>query len=242
MTDNSINEDTLGTVQGELFTEPEVWSKKREVREEPELAVCLEVIAKESNLQAASSVEQFRPIVQDVYQRSHAEKARHVVALADGAPWIWNIFDEVVPEATQILDYAHMKQYLYEAGKLIYLPGSDLIKPWIHQQEELLFEDKVQEVIDSMKRFVDFAPGLEKIAAYFETNRNRMRYGSFKKAGFHIGSGSIESAGKRIAQGRIKGAGMRWNIKDLNPIIKMRCSLIERSWDMLWPEKLKIAA
>ncbi len=53
MTDNLAIKNTLRAVQSELFTEREVESKKREVREDPELAVCLEVIAMESNLQLA---------------------------------------------------------------------------------------------------------------------------------------------------------------------------------------------
>lgn len=189
----------------------------------------------------ASSVD-FRPIIEDIYNRANADKAKSVVAIADGASWIWSAVDEVAPQAVQILDYAHMKDHLYEAGKLIYLSGSDLIKPWVHKQEDLLFEDNVNQVMENMRSFLDVAPTLDKIIAYFETHKHRMFYGSYKKAGFHIGSGSIESAGKRISQGRIKGAGMRWNVSDLNPLLRLRCALIDSSWEKLWLSQHKIAA
>lgn len=189
-----------------------------------------------------TNVEKFRTVVQDVYRRSNAATAGSVVALADGATWIWNMIDEIAPEAVQILDYAHMKSYLYKAAELIFLKGSDLIRPWVKQQEDLLFEDNVKEVIQNVLKYIDLNAELKKIATYFEKHQHRMMYGSFKKRGFCVGSGSIESAGKRLSQGRIKGAGMRWNVADLNPLIRLRCSLIDRSWDSYWPKNIKLAA
>lgn len=188
------------------------------------------------------SADKFKSVVQDVYNRSNAERAKALVALADGAPWIWNIIEDVAPEAVQILDYSHMKSYLYQAAELIYLSGSDLIKPWVKQQENLLFDDNVSEVIENMRRYIDLAPPLRQIISYFETHKHRMAYGSFSKRGFNIGSGSIESAGKRIAQGRVKGSGMRWNIRHLNPLLRLRCSLIDQSWHTIWLENFRKAA
>jgi hypothetical protein len=52
--------------------------------------------------------------------------------LGDGAPWIWNLADEHVPDAVQIVDRYHAKQYLSEVAKSIYGAGSDLSQHWAH--------------------------------------------------------------------------------------------------------------
>src|SRR5205814_1009225 len=67
-----------------------------------------------------TGVSDFDLLFEAVHKCSNASDAARVVALADGARWIWNLFQEVVPEAIQILDFSHAKSYLYKAGELIY--------------------------------------------------------------------------------------------------------------------------
>ena len=52
------------------------------------------------------------------------ERAAEVIVLADGARWIWSMVEDLLPHAVQILDFSHAKQYLWEAGKIIYGEGS----------------------------------------------------------------------------------------------------------------------
>lgn len=188
------------------------------------------------------SADDFRSVVADIHRRSNAANAKALVVLADGAKWIWNIADELMPEAVQILDFSHLKSYLYKAAGLIYFTGSDLIKPWVKQQEDLLFEDKVSDVLNNIRQYLDLSPQLATILQYLENNQSRIRYGYFRQRGFYIGSGAVESAGKRLAQGRIKGSGMHWNICDLNKVINMRCRFFENSWDSMWDAQRKLAA
>jgi hypothetical protein len=61
-----------------------------------------------------------------------------VIVLADGARWIWSMVEDLLPHAIQILDFSHVKQYLWEAGKLIYGEGSTFVAPWVKEQESLL--------------------------------------------------------------------------------------------------------
>ena len=54
---------------------------------------------------------------------------------------------------------------------------------------------------------------------YFRHHQARMRYGTYQRRGYFLGSGTIESAGKQLTAARIKGAGMRWNVTDLNALL-----------------------
>jgi hypothetical protein len=54
----------------------------------------------------------FRPLVTEVYQQARGPQAAEVIVLADGAHWIWNLVQDLIPHAIQILDFSHAKHYL----------------------------------------------------------------------------------------------------------------------------------
>ena len=47
------------------------------------------------------------------------------------------MMEDLLPHAVQILDFSHVKPYLWEAGKLIYGEGSAFLAPWVKEQETL---------------------------------------------------------------------------------------------------------
>jgi hypothetical protein len=200
-----------------------------------------ELLAKVLKAQITDS-EAFRPIVAEVYQQARGPQAAEVIVLADGAHWIWNVVEELIPHAVQILDFSHAKQYLWEAAKLIYGADSAFVRPWVKEREALLFADQVAQVITHLHRFVDLAPGLVPIIHYFQQNQARMQYGTYHQRGYFIGSGAIESAGKQLTAARIKGSGMRWNVADLNALLAFRCVFLEHSWPAYWDAQAQMAA
>lgn len=173
-------------------------------------------------------IKQFRPIVKDLLQRADLGEAKQVVVLADGAKWIWNLADTFVRGAIQILDYTHAKQHLFNFAKILYGEGKPEVFALVRELKGLLLDDQIETVITKLESLAGINPELKKEANYFRNNKKRMRYKTFKDQGLAIGSGAVESAGKRLAQGRVKGAGMRWNVKDLNPVLMFRAALFER--------------
>lgn len=121
-------------------------------------------------------------------------------------------------------------QYLWKAGKLIYGEGSAFVAPWVKERETLLLEDKVLLVITHLHAFLDLRPALGLILHYFQQNQARIRYGTYRQRGYFIGSGAIESAGKQLAAGRIKGPRMRWNVTEVNSLLKLGCMFLDQSW------------
>jgi hypothetical protein len=186
--------------------------------------------------------EAFRAIFAEVSRQAHGERAAEVIVLADGARGIWGMVDELLPHAVQIRDFSHAKQYLWAAAKSIYGEGSAFVSPWVKERETLLLEAKVQQVITHPHAFLDIRPALAPILHYFEQNQGRMRYGTSRQRGYFIGSGAIESAGKQLAAGRIKGPGMRWNVTEVNALLKLRCLFLEQSWQKYWETQGPLAA
>jgi hypothetical protein len=150
--------------------------------------------------------------------------------------------DDLLPHAGQILDFSHAKASLWEAAKIIYGEGSAFVTPWVKEREGLLLDDKVQQVISHLQGFLDLRPALAPMLHYFEQNQGRMRYGTYRQQGYVIGSGAIESAGKQLAAGRIKGPGMRWNVTEVNALLKLRCVFLEQSWHSYWKTQGPLAA
>ena len=65
---------------------------------------------------------------------------------------------------------------------------------------------------------------VEDLQRYLSTNRERMRYRTFRAAGYQIGGGAAESAIGHVIQQRMKRAGVRWGVPgaDQMPVLQSR--------------------
>ena len=45
---------------------------------------------------------------------------KKVVVIGDGAQWIWNICEELFPDAIKILDYFHLSENVHGYTKALY--------------------------------------------------------------------------------------------------------------------------
>ena len=61
--------------------------------------------------------EAFRSLFTEGYRRAQGEQAAAVLVFADGARWIWNMGEDVVPHAVQMLDCSPAKAYLWDAPR-----------------------------------------------------------------------------------------------------------------------------
>ena len=61
---------------------------------------------------------------------------------------------------------------------------------------------------------------------YFFTNKDRMRYATYKAQGYHIGSGVIESGCKTVVGQRLKQSGMRWSEPGAEAVLSLRSLLL----------------
>ncbi|MEM6964434.1 MAG: hypothetical protein AAF573_06690 [Bacteroidota bacterium] len=136
-----------------------------------------------------------------------------LVFVCDGAPWIWNWIVANYPKAIQILDYYHALQHLL-AFALIFFKSAMAKDKWVEQQKALLWADKVEQVIENVEvlqvKSTKAKESKRKLVNYFNNNKERMRYGTFKSKGLLVGSGPIEAAHRTVIQKRLKLSGQRW--------------------------------
>ena len=158
------------------------------------------------------------------------ENAEEVVALGDGAPWIWKSFAHHYPDAVQILDFYHASEHLNEVARAWYGEGTDKARRWVEARERDLLSDCVDTVIRSILSWRPVDDNAREIRrnnlVYFETNKERMRYATFKAQGYHIGSGLVESACKTVVGQRLKLSGMRWSEPGAEAMLHLRSLIL----------------
>lgn len=173
------------------------------------------------------------PMVQEGVYR-----ARDVAVLGDGAEWIWNRADALLPRAVQILDWFHLSEKLWECGRAVWGPGTKACTEWVKGRETELWEGLVDDALGRLGELKPRTPeaveAVAKLRGYIEHNRRRLDYPAFRAAGWEIGSGAIESTHKRLVAARLKQAGMRWAIPTAEAILELRCRYYSGSWDGLW--------
>jgi len=158
----------------------------------------------------------------------------HLVFLADGASWFWDWATERHPTAVQILDYYHAKGYLYDFAN-VYFKDKQVRAQWIEQQQDQLFQDGVDQVIETIEalahRGVEDRLARHKIVTYFRNNRRRMLYGSYRSRGLLVGSGPIEAAHRNVIQHRLKLAGQRWTLAGAQWVLNLRVLRMSDCWN-----------
>lgn len=174
-------------------------------------------------------------------ERRGLAQAAEVIALGDGAPWVWNVADEHFPTAVQIVDLYHAREHLAQAAKLIFASSSDPQSQGLRARTEELDAGRVEAVIGALGRSrpKDSAEqaALEREVNYFRNNAERMRYEDFRKRELFVGSGVVEAGCKTVVGQRLKRSGMHWTVRGANAIIALRCLILSGYWEAFWESR-----
>ena len=112
-----------------------------------------------------------------------------------------------------------------------------MAKAWAEKRcEDLDRHGGVDLVIAALKQH----PGCDdaaKEAAYFQNNRQRMRYAWFRQQGLCVSSGVVEAACKSVVGKRLKQGGMHWTVDGANAIPALRCAIESNRFDDFWERR-----
>lgn len=168
--------------------------------------------------------------------RRGLEQAQTVVCVSDGAAWIWTLMFICFARRIEVLDWWHAVERLWTLahGRL----PTDVAAAWVAQQKQHWLHDQLRQVMRAVRvlypRGVSLPQEVRQAVGYLFTHRRRMRYGTFRHAGYPIGSGTVESACKVVVQQRMKQAGMRWSRPGAQAMLALRCALLSNRWDQTW--------
>jgi len=156
---------------------------------------------------------------------------RNVAVLADGGEWIWQEAAKHYTTRTQILDFFHVTEHLWEVARSRFGPSSEAAADWVSLQKARLIEREhgAGEVIRDVS---EWAPNSEsgrdirrRTVRYLLKHEHRMRYHAFREQGHQIASGVMESSCRWVVQQRMKGSGMRWQTTGAEAMLALRTAL-----------------
>ena len=174
-------------------------------------------------------------VQREANRRGFSEAQRQAV-LGDGSSWIWNTSTELFPQATQILDRYHAKDYLSRVGKVVY--GDSLeSKQWIQARYDELDGGHLRAVVHALRSHVGQHKEARECIQYIWKNRRRMRYLRFHQQGFCTSTGVVESGCKLVVGTRLKRSGMHWTVRGANAIIALRCNKLSGRFEDFWQRR-----
>jgi hypothetical protein len=223
---------TRSAYLGCIFTQHKTDEKGRPVRD-------YESTTYVSNL---GPLEDFGPMLRQEAIRRGMGQAQQVVLLIDGATGLENMGHLNFRNAIQIVDFYHGAEH---AGKVVEallgskehpeykMRRSRWVRRLLGNGVENLIKETRQECTGKTQ-----AEAAEEQLGYFVNNVQRMKYRTFRRQGFFIGSGVIEAGCKTVIGSRCKQSGMFWGETGAENILALRCIHSSRRLEMFWQARL----
>ena len=179
----------------------------------------------------------------ETYRRG-TPTAGTVAAVLDGAVWQQGFVDLHRPDAVRILDFPHAGQHLSGAAHAVWGEGSPTAACWVSRW---LGELKRGDPADTLAAVATLptaaardpaaaATVVQQTLDYLAGRWTQVQYPQFQAQGLPIGSGCVESGHKVVTQARLKGPGMHWAPDNVNPLLALRCALLNGRWAERWDQ------
>jgi len=172
--------------------------------------------------------------------RMGAHRAEELTLVGDGALWIWSRADglrealDVLPERfTEVVDYFHAVERLGDFAKSRTWTD-EYRRSWVALQKARLKAGEIED-IEATLRVMAGRDGadLDTERAYWERNRERLRFAAFRRRGLPNGSGAVESSVRRVVNLRLKGASITWTEEHAEGVLHLRAHAKSGRWPEL---------
>lgn len=176
----------------------------------------------------------------EAVRRGLARKSTYF--LADGAHGLWTMQREFFPTATACVDWYHVCEYLWAAGRAVHDEGTDPLRKWVESRKDELRHGKLDEMftaIEALKQEIGKSgPGTsgrrDRVAAalrYLRGHRDRLLYHELLAADLDVATGAVEGAVNHVIGMRLDRSMMRWSLSRAENAVALRCVLINGHWD-----------
>jgi hypothetical protein len=167
-------------------------------------------------------------------QRRGVETAQKIVAVCDAAPWEWNLIEEYLPGAVQIIDIWHAREHCWTVARAIWPDNVSRQHQWAQTRCKELDADQTRQVARAIRRLRPRNTMVQTLcrreADFFTKNRHRMAYRKFRRQHYFIGSAVLEAGCKSVIGQRLKLAGMHWSVEGANAVITLRSAIVGSDW------------
>ena len=172
------------------------------------------------------SVDTFGPLLGTLAHQQGQHRAKEVIVVADGAPWIWQVAAKQFTGAVQILDFFHACEHLAKVAEARFGKDTTEGHAWLRARKDDLKANRLSHVLREIRAWKPRSEAKRRLRAteysYFHKNAERMRYQTYLERGYHIGSGVMEAGCKQNVTQRLKQAGMHWREETAEAIVTLR--------------------
>ena len=174
-----------------------------------------------------------------------------LIAITDGGNGLEEALQRHLAEDLKtILDWYHAAEHLCDFAKVWHGRDEAARRLWQEQAQGILYEQGGEALLTHLRGIVlppsttaEVREELRKLIGYFDNNRHRTDYPTYRQKGWDIGSGPTE-AGCKIIGERLKGSGMRWVEDGAVAVAALRARYVSggKVWDGFWSQPRRRAA
>jgi hypothetical protein len=186
-------------------------------------------------------IGEFGPCLRQEALRRGLGTAGRVVVITDGAEGLKNMSDLCFKDSVKIVDFYHALEHAGEVLAALLGKEHPDYKPRLGRWAKRLLKDKVRTLVKEVRKECAGQPraaAVEQALGYFVNNADRMQYGTYRAAGYFIGSGVVEAGCKTVIGTRCKQSGMFWSKPGAENILALRCIHASRRLDDFWNHRL----
>lgn len=178
-------------------------------------------------------------------------RVEELVAITDGGNGLEEALRRHLAEhLATVLDWYHAAEHLCDFAAVPYVRDETARSARAHQAKGILYERGGEALLTHLHALalpsgtrVEVREGLRKLIGYFENNRHRTDYPTYRARGWDIGGGPTE-AGCKIIGERLKGSGMRRVEEGAAAVGALRALYVSspKLWDGFWAQPHRAAA
>jgi hypothetical protein len=182
----------------------------------------------------------FKWLHHQAVQRGYGTK--RTLFLGDGAEAIWEQQARWFPDAETCIDWVHIVEKLWAAGRCLHREGSKELEAWVAaRRRDLRRRSGADKVISTLSAayasIPKTGPGnkgkrdkLFEVLQHLSANRHRMNYYVLRRDDLDIATGAGEGAVRNLVRMRLDGPGMRWSRGRSEHVLRLRCILLNGQW------------
>lgn len=194
------------------------------------------------------------PLAEQVRSQARASgvaDVKDLVAITDGGNGLEEALQRnLADNLATVLDWYHAAEHVCDFAKVLHSQDAEACSAWSTEAKDVLYEQGGEALLKHLhaltlppRTSASVREELRKLIGYFENNRHRTDYPSYRARGWDIGSGPTE-AGCKIIGERLKGSGMRWVEAGAATVAALRALYVSgaKLWDGFWQQPHRKAA
>jgi hypothetical protein len=168
-------------------------------------------------------------------------QAQEVIFISDGGGWCETVAETYFKDATRILDWYHLSEHVWEAGRKLYADEKAAGR-WVSSCLQHLHDSSGIGLLRHLQRSrmlrdaADHA-AMDALINYVQPRLAITDYVDYRAAGYVIGSGMMESTCKQLVGQRLKGSGMQWSETGALAMTALIAHRLNGTWDAFWASR-----